>query len=76
MFNGELYVAKINIKRHMKINDIIQSLEQLAPPVLQEQYDNAGLITGSASWECTGVLCSLDATEAVILDAKPKDVIW
>lgn len=56
----------------MKINSIIQALEQLAPPVLQEHYDNAGLITGSASWECTGVLCSLDATEAVILEAKAK----
>jgi dinuclear metal center YbgI/SA1388 family protein len=72
MFTGEFHVANININGHMKINDIIQTLEQLAPPVLQEQYDNAGLITGSASWECTGVLCSLDATEAVILDAKAK----
>lgn len=72
MFTGEFYVANININGHMKINTIIQALEQLAPPVLQEQYDNAGLITGSASWECTGVLCSLDATEAVILDAKAK----
>lgn len=72
MFTGEFYVANININGHMKINTIIQALEQLAPPVLQEQYDNAGLITGSASWECTGVLCSLDATEGVILDAKAK----
>ena len=56
----------------MKINAMIQVLEQLAPPSLQESYDNAGLITGSASWECTGVLCTLDATEAVILEAKQK----
>jgi len=56
----------------MKINAIIQVLEQLAPPTLQESYDNAGLIAGSAAWECTGVLCTLDATEAVILEAKQK----
>lgn len=56
----------------MKINAMIQVLEQLAPPSLQESYDNAGLITGSASGECTGVLCTLDATEAVILEAKQK----
>lgn len=57
---------------NMKINAIIQVLEQLAPPVLQESYDNAGLITGAASWDCTGVVCTLDATEAVILEAKQK----
>jgi dinuclear metal center YbgI/SA1388 family protein len=56
----------------MKINAIIQVLEQLAPPALQESYDNAGLITGSASWECKGLLCTLDATEAVIKEAKEK----
>lgn len=56
----------------MKINNIIQVLEQLAPPLLQESYDNAGLITGSALWECNGVICTLDATEAVILEAKEK----
>lgn len=56
----------------MNINNIIQVLEQLAPPVLQESYDNAGLITGSALWECTGIICTLDATEAVILEAKEK----
>lgn len=60
----------------MNINNIIQVLEQLAPPALQESYDNAGLITGSPSWECTGIVCTLDATEAVILDAKARDVIW
>lgn len=56
----------------MKINDIIQVLEQLAPPSLQESYDNAGLITGSATWNCSGIICTLDATEAVILEAKEK----
>lgn len=56
----------------MNINNIIQVLEQLAPPALQESYDNVGLITGSPSWECTGIVCTLDATEAVILDAKAR----
>jgi dinuclear metal center YbgI/SA1388 family protein len=56
----------------MKIAELIRELEAQAPPVLQESYDNAGLITGNASWDCTGVLCTLDATEAVILEAKEK----
>lgn len=53
----------------MKISQIIQTLEQVAPPSLQEGYDNAGLLTGMPGWECTGVLCTLDATEAVIMEA-------
>lgn len=53
----------------MVIADIIQYLETLAPPGLQESYDNAGLITGQSGWECTGILCSLDTTEAIIEEA-------
>lgn len=56
----------------MKIADIIHVLESIAPPALQESYDNAGLLTGNMQWDCTGVICSLDATEAVILEAKQK----
>ena len=53
----------------MKIIEIIQQLEQLAPPSYQESYDNAGLLTGNMQWDCTGIICTLDATEAVILEA-------
>lgn len=56
----------------MQIADIIRFLETLAPPSLQESYDNAGLLTGSLSWECSGILVSLDATEEVLLEAKAK----
>ena len=54
----------------MKIAEIITTLEGIAPVSLQEHYDNAGLITGNAGWECTGVLCTLDAIEAVVDEAK------
>jgi len=53
----------------MQISTIIAHLESLAPPAYQEPYDNAGLLTGSGSWECTGVLTTLDATEEVVLEA-------
>lgn len=56
----------------MRIIDIIRVLETIAPLNLQESYDNAGLLTGSGDWECMGILCTLDATEAVILEAKNK----
>jgi dinuclear metal center YbgI/SA1388 family protein len=54
----------------MRIQDIIQELEILAPPSLQESYDNAGLLTGDASHECTGILVALDSTEAIIAEAR------
>jgi len=57
----------------MKISTITSFLESLAHPSLQESYDNAGLITGSPSWECTGIICSLDATEDVVKEAIAKN---
>lgn len=56
----------------MKIKDIIKYLEQVAPPALQESYDNAGLLTGSVDWDCTGVLCTLDSTEAIVEEARSR----
>jgi dinuclear metal center YbgI/SA1388 family protein len=53
----------------MRISDIIQALEAFAPPSLQEDFDNVGLLVGDASSDCTGVLVTLDATEAVIEEA-------
>ena len=52
-----------------KISDIISYLSKIAPPAYQEGYDNATLITGSPSWECVGILCSLDCTEDVVQEA-------
>ncbi len=56
----------------MKIADIISCLENLAHPSLQEQYDNAGLITGDPGWECTGIIVSLDTTDDVVKEAAAK----
>lgn len=54
----------------MKIMDLIAVIEKFAAPELQEEYDNAGLITGMVNWNCTGVLCSLDVTVDVVKEAK------
>ena len=56
----------------MKIIDITTHLESLAHPALQENYDNAGLITGDQDWECQGILVTLDATEEVVTEAIKK----
>lgn len=47
-------------------------LERLAPLRYQESYDNAGLQTGNAQAEATGVLVTLDCTEAVLDEALEK----
>src|SRR5688572_9540680 len=57
----------------MKIGEIISTLEALAHPSLQEHYDNAGLITGNRNWECSGIVCALDATEEVVQEAISKN---
>lgn len=54
------------------IQDITNFLESIAPLSYQESYDNAGLITGSGQWACTGVLVALDATEEVVREANRR----
>jgi dinuclear metal center YbgI/SA1388 family protein len=56
----------------MKIGELLSAIEKFAAPELQEDYDNAGLITGRQEWDCTGVLCSLDVTPAVVKEAVEK----
>jgi len=57
----------------MKVSSVIEYLEEVAAPALQESYDNAGLITGSPEWQCTGILISLDATLEVIEEANNRN---
>jgi dinuclear metal center YbgI/SA1388 family protein len=52
-----------------KIKDITNFLHGIAPARLQEDYDNAGLIVGENDTEVTGILISLDCTEAIIDEA-------
>lgn len=53
----------------MKIIDVTNYLETIAPPDLQEGYDNSGFIVGHPMNDVTGVLCALDSTEEVIDEA-------
>jgi len=57
----------------MKIAEITSHLEVLAPMALQESYDNAGLLVGNKETLCTGIIVSLDVTEAVIDEAVEKN---
>jgi dinuclear metal center YbgI/SA1388 family protein len=57
----------------MKIRDITSYLETWAPLAYQESYDNAGLIVGDSATAITGILVTLDVTEAVVDEAIQKN---
>lgn len=53
----------------MQIAEILDHLEQIAPPSLQESYDNSGLIVGERTAKVNGVLISLDCVEQTVQEA-------
>ena len=53
----------------MKIKEIINTIEKLAPTSLQEDYDNSGVQVGDVSQEVNGVLICIDITENVLDEA-------
>jgi dinuclear metal center YbgI/SA1388 family protein len=57
---------------NITIKSVVDILDELAPPSYQESYDNAGLLTGNNNWTCTGIICTLDATEEVVYEAMAK----
>ncbi len=65
-------ILKFHNRITMKIRDIIHFLETVAPPSLQESYDNVGLQVGDANANCSGVLCCLDVTDSVLVEAIQK----
>ena len=56
----------------MTINELIKTIEEFAPPSLQESYDNVGLIVGDPETAVSGALITLDVTEEVIDEAIQK----
>ncbi|MGI6073294.1 MAG: Nif3-like dinuclear metal center hexameric protein [Fermentimonas sp.] len=53
----------------MKIRDIVQLIENVAPLGLQESYDNSGLQVGDMSRDVKGVLIAIEVTENVVEEA-------
>ncbi|HLQ99459.1 MAG TPA: Nif3-like dinuclear metal center hexameric protein [Sphingobacterium sp.] len=56
----------------MKIRNLTQYLESIAPLNYQEPYDNAGLLVGDPEKEITQALISLDCTEEIVDEAIAK----
>jgi dinuclear metal center YbgI/SA1388 family protein len=57
----------------MKIKDITNYLESVAPKSLQESYDNTGLLTGNPDHDAHGTLITLDCTEEVVEEAIARE---
>ena len=53
----------------MKIKEIANYLEEVAPLVYQEEYDNCGLIVGDINAVVNGALITLDCNEEIIDEA-------
>ncbi|HON51652.1 MAG TPA: Nif3-like dinuclear metal center hexameric protein [Bacteroidales bacterium] len=53
----------------MKVADIINEIEHIAPLSLQESYDNSGLLIGNSSQNVDSALLTIDITEDVIDEA-------
>ncbi len=58
----------------MKIKDITDVLELVAPLELQSEYDNAGLIVGDALGEVDSLLACVDVTEDTIEEAIEHNI--
>lgn len=57
----------------MKISSIISVLDQWAPLIYAEDFDNVGLLVGDKNKQCKKVLIAHDASEAVIEEAVEND---
>ena len=53
----------------MTVQDFYDIIDSIAPFETQEEYDNSGLLAGSARQEVDCVLLALDMTEAVLSEA-------
>ena len=53
----------------MRIHEVIDHLQQLAPLSYAEDFDNVGLLVGDKNLEVTGIIVALDTLEEVLDEA-------
>ena len=56
----------------MKVKDVADILEELAPLEYAEDFDNVGLLIGDQDMNVTNILVTLDSLENVIDEAISK----
>lgn len=55
------------------VKDIFELIDGIAPFLVQESYDNSGLVVGSCGSEVKRILLALDITKSVAKEAVEKD---
>lgn len=58
----------------MKLEELIEKIEEIADPAVQESWDNSGIQLAAGPVEIHRVLTSLEITEAVIEEAQEQEV--
>lgn len=53
----------------MKVGDIAEAIETVAPPSFQEGWDNTGLLVGRLEDDCNGVMLCVDVTPSIVKEA-------
>lgn len=53
----------------MKVKDVVQFLDELAPLRYAEDFDNTGLLVGNLNTEVSGILVTLDTLESIVDEA-------
>ncbi|WP_037315255.1 Nif3-like dinuclear metal center hexameric protein [Salegentibacter sp. Hel_I_6] len=56
----------------MLVNEVIDIIEEFAPPAYAEDFDNIGLLVGDRNSTVTGALITLDTLETVVDEAIEK----
>jgi len=56
----------------MKLHEIAEVLDQIAPPELAEGWDNVGLLAGDPQQQIKKVLLTIDLTAEVLAEAQAK----
>jgi dinuclear metal center YbgI/SA1388 family protein len=54
----------------VNVHDIVQVLDEIAPPALAAEWDNVGLLTGDRLAEVRKIILCVDLTAAVLAEAR------
>ena len=57
------------------VNDIINLLDEMAPPELAESWDNVGLMLGRRNKPVRKLLLALDMTQETVAQAVAKNIL-
>lgn len=68
-FSEKTTRLKIHIMEYT-VSDVVKVIEEYAPPCLQQEYDNSGLMVGHYGDKATGALLCVDVTDAIMDEAE------